>query len=174
LDTDSLVKLEHSGTKDRIRKILFNRVDQIIVWRQMPAVRMIVVVIFLALPGLLLLLPREIATTIIAIILLLLAGIILAFYTYCRKTTIRIIRAGRIEDITGVFWPRKVQRLVAGMAHNIREVQARGFEAMAAKQTEAASASDGNGMSIDGMVPDDSVNGQSEPKSIEDESEGSR
>src|SRR5439155_8016911 len=104
-------KLEHSSNKDRVRRILFNRVEALIVWRQWPAVRMTLVAFFLGFPGLLLLLPRETATTVISVFLLVLAGGILTFYTYCRKTTIGIYRAGRVEDITGIFWPAKVRRL---------------------------------------------------------------
>lgn len=127
LEPDALVKLEHDRTKDRVRKIMFDRVDQVIVWRRLPVLRIILVTAILCAPGALLLMTNEPVGIVIAFILLAIGLIVDAVYLYYRKTTIRIIRAGRAEDITGIFRPRKVRTLVANMQANIRATQAAGF-----------------------------------------------
>jgi hypothetical protein len=137
---DCMIKLEHGGTKDRIRKVLFDRVEQVIVWRRVPVVRVVIVSVLLGLPGLLLLLVQETALTVFALLLLVITGAALAYYLYCRKTTIRIVRAGRFEEVTGVFWPSRVSRLLEMMRVNIRATQAQGMAMLAEKQAAADAA----------------------------------
>jgi hypothetical protein len=125
LDTDSLVKLEHEWSRDRLRKILFDRVDHLVVWRVIPWVRVLLATLIFGLPGfLMMLLASDPVPTVVGAILLVIALVIDARYLYCRKTTLRIVRAGKTEDITGICRPAKVRRLVQAMVRNIHTVQA--------------------------------------------------
>jgi hypothetical protein len=128
LDVDCLIKLEHEWlewSKNRVRKVMFDRVEQIVVWRVVPWVRVLVVALVFGLPGLLLMLLTDIpGLTVLGAALILVALVVDAWFLYCRKTTIRIIRAGKTEDITSISRPARVQRLVQAMVRNIHTVQA--------------------------------------------------
>jgi hypothetical protein len=123
LDPDCLIKLEHSSTRDRLRKVMFDRVDHIIVWRVVPWVRVLLALLLIGVPGSLLLLVGDPVATAFAMIVILIALGVVSWYLYCRKTTIRIVRAGKIGDIRGIYRPRKVRRVVQAMVNNIRVVQ---------------------------------------------------
>ncbi len=123
IEPDCLVLLEHERTKDRVRKIMFDRVEQVIAWRKVPVIRILVVALFLLLPGAALFFVGNVTSTVIAIFLEIVALTALTWYLYCQKTIIRLVRSGKTDDITGVFRPGKVRRLLAKIESNIRNVQ---------------------------------------------------
>jgi hypothetical protein len=132
IQPDCLVKLEHQMSKDRIRKSMFSRVAQVAVWRQIPWVRIAVATVFLCLPGLLILsLVEMTGLKIMGFVIFAIGGCVDGFYVFCGKTTIRIVSPGKTEDITGIFSPGKVRRLVARMVTNIRTTQTIGVPAAA-------------------------------------------
>jgi hypothetical protein len=125
IEPDSLVKLEHGMSKDRVRKAMFNRVSQVAVWRTVPWIRISIVVLFFVFPGFLLFaLPEEPAVKIVGFLLFALGVTVGGVYLYCGKTTFRIVLPGKTEDITGIFRPGTVSRAVAKITSNIRAAQA--------------------------------------------------
>jgi hypothetical protein len=128
LDLDCLIRLEHGRSRDRVRKLMFDRVEYVQVWRNVPVVRLILSAVLLGVPALLLPLLAETVGLVTAIALLVILAAIWTFYFYCGNTTIRIVRSGKPEDIKGIFRPGKVRRLIERMEANIRATQATGFE----------------------------------------------
>ncbi|HEY1684668.1 MAG TPA: hypothetical protein VGG19_07900 [Tepidisphaeraceae bacterium] len=121
---DSLVKLEHGQTEDRVRKFMFEAIEAIITWRTIPWLNLIIVTTFLIGPALILILVvRGIIAEWIGGSLFVVAIPVLAWYLYCRQTTIRIVRFGKADDIKGIFRPGKVRGLMERMIAGIQAVQ---------------------------------------------------
>lgn len=140
---DALVLLESSsGSKDRMRKILFDRVESIVTWKTIPWGRMALFALLLGLPGFLLLGAGEVP----AIVGYILCGICLfveARYLYDRKTTLRIRRAGEDRDIVVIVRPGKLDHVLGRVRDRIEATQAQAMrraEEREAERVEAASA----------------------------------
>ena len=125
---DSLVKLEHSRTEDRVKRFKYDTIENVLIWRTMPWVRLVVVTVVLVLPGVALLFvqDRDGVSLVLGIILIVIGLAFDAFYLVCRNTTIRITRVGRTDDIKGIFRPRKVRKLRDRLLAGIRATQAFG------------------------------------------------
>lgn len=121
---DCLVKLEHSYTEDRVRKFMFDAVEAVIVWQSIPWLYLCIVAFFLFGPAFcLLVLVRGTAADWIGGVLAVAAVPLFVWYLYCRKTTIRIVRFGKSEDISGIFRPGKLRRVLEKLNAGIRAVQ---------------------------------------------------
>ena len=118
---DSLIKLEHSRTNDRVRRFMFDSIERIIIWRTVPGVRIALCAVCLVAPALLMLIfdDRDHVFLVIGLMLGTLGLGLIVWYLVCRKTTIRIVRAGTAVDIVGIFRPKKVRnlrdKLIAGI-----------------------------------------------------------
>lgn len=144
LEDDHLIILQSRSNTSRIWRIPYEQVTQIIVTRRRPWVRMILMSMLPAMPGLLFLglgigaLSDGNST---AIALLLLAGvfallllIILAWYEWCRKTVVDIHYGSRHRKLEFIVRPKKRERFLDRMIHDVQALQARKWEAYHAAQ----------------------------------------
>jgi hypothetical protein len=121
---DCLVKLEHGQTEDRVRKFMFDAIEAVIVWRSVPWLYLCIVAFFLCGPAFcLLILVRGTVANWIGGFLLVAAVPVMAWYLYCRKTTIRIARFGKTDDIQGIFRPGKARDVTNRLVNGIRAAQ---------------------------------------------------
>lgn len=120
---DCLIKLEHGRTKDRVRRYSFDRIESVVIYRQIPWVRLIICAVVLLLPGFLLLLAGETSETVTGIVLMACAVFLIVWYLYCRKTTIRVVRAGQQYEVAGIFRPGRFRRFRDRLIGGINAVQ---------------------------------------------------
>lgn len=120
---DALVKLEHRYTHDRLRKFMYDAIESVVIWRRNAWLQIILVTICLMLPGIALLFADSDPSTIIAIFLIAVASILLVWYVYCGKSTLRIVRAGQATDLTGIYRPGQLRRFRDQFIENIHRVQ---------------------------------------------------
>lgn len=123
LQNDHVVVLEHQSTKDRVRRIAFDRIEHVVLWRSLPWVYMVVYGLLLGGPGLAFLAVRSTPIIFIGLTLVAITVIIEARYLYMGKTSIRITRAGSAYVISGVVSPRKVDRFISRMEEAIHRAQ---------------------------------------------------
>jgi hypothetical protein len=123
LNDDCLITLEHERTQDRVRKIMFNRVESVIIWRAIPWLPIVLLTVLLGLPSIGVFLINETASTIIASILLAFVLAVIIAYLYCGRTTIRIIRGSQPQDISGIFRPGRLRRFRDRLIANIHQTQ---------------------------------------------------
>lgn len=120
---DSLIKLEHERTQDRVRKIMFDRVESLLIWTVPPWLNICICGIFFALPGFGILLVQEVWSSIVGDFLLALGLGLIGWYVYCGRTTIRAVRGGRLHEIKGIFRPGRVRRFRERLVAGIRRAQ---------------------------------------------------
>jgi hypothetical protein len=120
---DCLVRLEHERTRDRMRKIMFDRIESITVWRKLPVARMLVLGLLIALPSALVLFIQETVSTIIGGSLLALAVCVISWYGYCGYITIRIVRLGKTYDLAGIYRPGRLRSFLERLMAGIRAAQ---------------------------------------------------
>jgi hypothetical protein len=124
---DSLIKLEHGSTKDRVRRFRFVDIEAMVFTRSVPILRLVLSTIAFLLPGVaFLVFGGEVATSVVGIILAAIGFALIAWYLYAGWTTIYIIRAHQPgpEKITGIFRPGKLARLKESLVDKIRAAQA--------------------------------------------------
>lgn len=120
---NELVLLEHQFTKDRLRRIAYDRVEAVLCWRTMPWVRMMLFLIGLGTPGILLVI-YEPSVMLIGWLLISMAVLIVLRYLYLGKSLIRITRAGNDYHLEGIVSPRKLKRCLARLESAIHRFQA--------------------------------------------------
>ena len=90
LDDQNLVVLESQTSSSRMRRIPYGQVKGLAVSRGFPVVRMMMIALFILLPGVLLMLTHVRTVTIIGTLLIAIALVILISYLVVGKTTITI------------------------------------------------------------------------------------
>ena len=132
---DSLVCLERRSTKDRVRRILFDRLESVVVWRTLPLVAMLIVALLLGPIGLILMVVgdegRIAGDILIAILFLVEIGLLL-----CGKTHIRIAHEGKRREFSLVARPGKAHRFVRRLCESIEASQARAIRRAEEHQAE--------------------------------------
>lgn len=119
-----LVVLEHQTLSDRMRRVLFDRVESVTVWRGVLWGR-VILILLLMLPAALLLLIDDPVARGIALTVLLCTGLALLYYLWCGKTRIRIVRDGEERAFTAIAPPGRVRRFRDKLEAAIRADQAR-------------------------------------------------
>lgn len=136
---DTLVLLDNDGrARDRMRKVLFERVENFLVWKKLPWIRMLLFFVLLAPPSVWLVslggkavmlgswsLSLGGATTVFGSVLLGLLLLIEGRYLYCRKTYFRITWDGQEKTFTKIVRPKKIKALTERLQTNIRTTQKR-------------------------------------------------
>ena len=116
---DSVVKLEHTYTDDRLRRFMFDRIETVLIWRRTPWGRLILVGLILGGPGIGLQFAGDPIARWIGISLIFIAVVLCGWFLYCGATTIRIVASGRQHQFKGLFRPGKLRRfrekLLAGI-----------------------------------------------------------
>jgi hypothetical protein len=120
---DCLIKLEHGYTRDRVRRLMYDAIESVIIWRRVPGVRITVCVVLFLLPGMGLLFANSTVAIVIGIFLLALALGLISWYIYAGKTIIRIVRIGKTDDVIGIFRPGRVRRFRTLFIDGIQRAQ---------------------------------------------------
>ncbi len=120
---DHVVVLEHGVTRDRVRRIAYDRIQSVLSWRGLPWGRMLFFAALFGAPGLLLLTVGATPHTVIGLTLLVCTALIEARYLTMRLTRIRITRADKHYDFKGVVSRRKVARCLQRLDEDIRQAQ---------------------------------------------------
>ena len=124
VEAHQLLLLQPEWGSDRVRRILYDRVETLVTWRTIPWDRLIVSSIVLLIPALLLLLvggfPETRATGgVLAVIGLSLVG----WYLTARRTHFAISRAGETYRFSTITVRRRVQRFLTAVTSAIATVQ---------------------------------------------------
>ena len=136
---DCLVMLERETTSDRMRRIFFDRVESVVVWRAFPWGRALISGALTALPAAGFAAGAANARMdweILAFFAILFAAAFLFLelrYLIDFKTHIRITRDGATKDIVVIVRTGKVRRFVRRLRGNIRTVQEAAHAAAASK-----------------------------------------
>jgi hypothetical protein len=133
---DHLVVLKHGSTRDRVRRVVYDRIDSVLSWRSLPWVRMVLFGVLFGISGLLMLAAAEPFANVLGAILLSTTTLIEVRYLYMGKTTLRITRADKHYDFTGVVSPRKVASCLSRLDRDIRLAQQRAEEKILARLAE--------------------------------------
>ena len=120
---DCLVKLEHGWTEDRIKRFMYEAVEKLVITRRLPWPHMIICAVVLMGPGVFLLFSSEAGLPILGGGLIAVGLILVLWYAYCGKTTIRIDRAGKTAEIKGIFRPGRINRFAQRFITNVRVSQ---------------------------------------------------
>lgn len=120
---DSLVTLEHERTQDRSRRIMFDRIESVVVWRSIPWVRIVLIGLLIVLPAASILFIGRLTSTIIGTMFLAFGLAVILWYFYCRHTILRIMRAGQAHDISGIYRPGRFRPFRDRLISNIRNSQ---------------------------------------------------
>jgi len=136
---DCLVILERETTSDRMRKMFFDRVESVVVWRAFPWRRALIGGVLTALPAAGFAAGAATARVdweILAFFAIFFAAVFLIMelrYLIDFKTHIRITRDGATKEIVVIVGPGKVRRFVRRLCGNIRAVQEAAHAASASK-----------------------------------------
>lgn len=133
LTEDSLIILEQESRQDRMRKILFDQVASMVVWKRFPLGRSLGFVALLGAPAATITLTvassnpydRSAQTDwrIAAVCMLGLLLLILLRYIICGKTFIRIGYSGNVRELAFVARPGRMGKFLDRLVANIRKAQ---------------------------------------------------
>jgi len=125
LSDDGLIFLDHQGHRDRVHKLLFDRVDGVLVWKTYPWIRMLIIALIFGIPIVLLLISDPEDTVVVNIILAAVMLMLELRYVILRKTFIRVNRDGVSEDLFVIEMPGKIRTFVSRLRINIATAQRR-------------------------------------------------
>jgi hypothetical protein len=120
---DCLIKLEHERMQDRVRRFSYDAIQNVVIWQKISWWRFIVCGVCLVLPGIGILFVGNTPSTIIGSILIIIGALLMAWYLYCKVTTIRIVRGGTNHDLKGLFRPGKLRRFRERLINSIQTAQ---------------------------------------------------
>jgi hypothetical protein len=134
---DCLVLLESVGQRDRIRRVLFERLESLVVWKTLPWVRMLLAAVLLGAVAASLISFGDgvaIAGQVILGVLVLIEG----KYLYDRKTRIRIRYAGEDRDIVVILRPGKLRRVLDRLRANAEATQEQAIQRAEEREADRA------------------------------------
>jgi hypothetical protein len=127
IDDDALIMLERDGNRDRVRKILYDRVQSVLIWRKFPWLRAIIIGVFLLLLTLsfmpLAINSRNLAAKIPFVLCLITLLVVELRYLYYKRTYLQIFRAGESKLFKLIISPGKVKSIVNRLVENINKTQ---------------------------------------------------
>jgi hypothetical protein len=122
LQDDALVVLEHQVIRDRVKRIKYDRVSTLLIWREFPVGRAVLFLVLFGLPGI-----SSLTTggggIVTGSILLAVLAIIEIRYALYQKTHILIQRGERTYRYSGIFSRKKVNRFAERFASAARRSQ---------------------------------------------------
>jgi hypothetical protein len=164
IDDGCLIVLDREGSRDRVWRIQFDRVQSFFVWRTMPWITAVISGLILALSIVLLVIPNPVSRW-IGVLLFVGIAPIEAWLLYCRNTNLGFVRDGVAMKLTFMVRPAKRERIVRRIRENIAATQARlalSQEQMAL--TTAATNEQASDSAIpDGTLTDQPAEGQNPP-----------
>jgi hypothetical protein len=119
---DAIVKLEHTYGDDRLKRAMFASLESLIIWRKLCWAQITVVALLVVMPGILILALNS-ELMILGAILLGIGLLLIVYYVYCGKYTIRLIRRGTTMEFSGVYRPGKVRKFRDKVIANAQRVQ---------------------------------------------------
>jgi hypothetical protein len=134
VDDDALVVLESIGSRDRVRRVLYDRVASVVVWRALPWVRMLLVAVLAGLPGMGMLTLE--GGEYVGWPLLIFTIIALGRYLYSGKTFIRMRRGRADMTLTTIARPGKVEKALERLCRHIERAQGDAIRRAAERQPE--------------------------------------
>lgn len=142
VDRHCLVILEQRFVADRARRVYYDRVSSLAIWRTVPWLRMLAVLLILALPGVLILAANrsnrmDSPGVVIGLILLGLALLLLLRYAWYGVMHLRLKRDSATHQFHFVIRPGKARRMERMLNENIRADQ------QSVRSSEPASPEDG-------------------------------
>ncbi len=140
LRDDHLMILEPSFLHDRVRRVQFNHVEHLTVWRDV-AVWRLVISLLIALPGVLLMtLGHGTAVLILGAVLLGLSLLVAARYVFRRRVGIRLVRGRTVCRYHVIASEQRVERFVEQLTRRIDQTQQRIRDELASAVAEKSSA----------------------------------
>ena len=118
-----LLTLEYDSGSDRVRRVFYDRVSMVVVWKVTPWGRIILLSAIFVLPGLLLQLADAAEAHYIGAGLIVFGIAADLRYAYCRKTWVAILRDGESRKFQVIARPGKVRAFVEELCRQIRAVQ---------------------------------------------------
>jgi hypothetical protein len=133
LEADQLVILEHNLFSDRIRRLGFDRVQQVAASRRVPWASVLMLALVVLLPASILLLIAantgagigRFYTMIFGAALFVVGGGTLVWQLICRESRIFVTRAGQTRQLRTITPPARVQRFLDRLIEAIEQAQQR-------------------------------------------------
>lgn len=119
-----LVILEGNFTNDRMKRILFDQVSSVAIWRRLPWLRMLALLLICAGPSVLFFAYGGYTATVIASSLLVAGLFAAAWQAYCGKTYIRIVRRSEATTFATYVRRGRVKRFIDLLTAAIDRTQA--------------------------------------------------
>ena len=122
---DRLIRLEHGRTKDRVRSVLYDTIESILIWQR---TRWVIAVVSFVAFGLLALVSgvagdwNQVAD-VFAVAFLVMAIIAFSWAIYVPRYTIRLVRSDRNVELVGSFRPGKFKRFRDQFVAAVRAAQ---------------------------------------------------
>ena len=139
-DAEYVTVVEMGQTEDRLRRILYDRIANIVVWRRLPWFRML---LFSAALGVIAWAFFAAKVAEAGIVTLIVLAVVLIRYGACGKTFVRICRAGEDRQFVFRARPAKVQRFLRTLRENIEFCQRAAAQKAREREREAAPLEEG-------------------------------
>ena len=139
VDDDNLVILEHDYTRDKVRRIQFDRVESLVTWRRYPLLHVLLSTLFFGGIGIALLVVQDSVANGIAAFMFSILAMLLFYYTTRQRSHIRIVRGGKTFQYAGFNSRRKFERFLEKLSVAISRTQVEAHEALQAAAVEATS-----------------------------------
>lgn len=124
IEDDHLLLLEYRFSTDRLRRIPFEHVRSVAVWRSVPIWPILLIALILLLPASLILLTGEPGLDIVAGILAIVGFTFIGYLVYVGRTTVQITLDGRQRRFSLMVHPGKLDRFLDRLVQRIHAVQA--------------------------------------------------
>jgi hypothetical protein len=134
LDARQLIILDHGLIGDRVRRVNFDRVDQVTLHKRLPIAPLTLLLLLVLVPGAILELialgmrPGEEQWVVggfgLALMCIAIGGI--GWHAVCRQSCIAIQRGDQRYELRAVTTPARIRRFLNTLTHHIEHIQQRG------------------------------------------------
>lgn len=149
---DCLLVLEQDGNRDRVRRILFDRVASVVAWKTFPWVWAGTALVLAGLSALLLLIGYAPLGWIATVLILSFVGCFV-YLAYARLTHIRIERLGENHELKTIKRPGKIDDFLRRLYANIEANQQREIARAAKREQDLLAAREARGDSAETDTP---------------------
>ena len=123
-DSDALIILEPEIIRDRMRRLLYNRIESVTTWQRVPWASCIFGGILTVLGAVLAVFNQSFTPSlVIGIIVAVVDLIVLVKYAWYKRTYLTIARHGEVRNFSGVVSPGSRKRFVKTLNQSIRNYQ---------------------------------------------------
>lgn len=129
IEDDALGFYEQQFGSDRVRRVLFDRIDSVVYWRRFPWLRAVLFCVLIGLPGAVLagvgIYNSESISTIIGGVVLLFWLLIFLRYLWYGRSTIMVTRDGKSKGFETVVSPRRRKKFLRELDEAIEQYQSK-------------------------------------------------